>query len=153
MEKISMTDEQRRAKNTEKNRIWRKKNPEKVNVIQKRWRDNARLFRPDIYQAYIRNRNDKQFNRLRRKQFGTDGADLYIEQNGLCKICSREMMKYAGGKLLGSVLDHDHKTNRVRGWLCRACNLAVGLFDDDLERMARAIEYVRNHGWLPAKNV
>ena len=39
-------------------------------------------------------------------------------------------------------IDHDHATRRVRGYLCRDCNLALGYFHDSLELMTRAYAYL-----------
>lgn len=38
--------------------------------------------------------------------------------------------------------DHDHDTLEHRGWLCRNCNRALGMFQDDLGRMQSAIRYL-----------
>lgn len=56
-------------------------------------------------------------------------------QRGECAICGT-----APDHSLN--VDHCHQTQQVRGLLCRACNLALGLFQDDCERMFRAIRYV-----------
>lgn len=153
MARSRMTDEQRRAAARESSQRWRDKNREAYRATKKRWRDRVRLLRPETYKAYITKRNRRQVDRMRIQKFGTDGANLYVEQNGVCKICLRDMLRYGGNSMLAAQLDHDHNTGKVRGWLCRACNLSVGLLGDDVERMARAIEYVRNNGCLLVKNV
>ncbi len=46
---------------------------------------------------------------------------LWYFQNGKCAICDNET------KL---VIDHDHKSERVRGLLCNACNIRLGQLHD-----------------------
>ncbi|MBC7299480.1 endonuclease domain-containing protein [Nocardia salmonicida] len=48
---------------------------------------------------------------------------IYQWQDGRCAICAEPWDK---GGHWGMVLDHDHKTGLVRGWLCRNCNAAEG---------------------------
>lgn len=45
----------------------------------------------------------------------------------------------------GVVFDHCHQTNTFRGWLCDNCNRALGLLNDDLERLLGLALYVENH--------
>jgi len=61
---------------------------------------------------------------------------LLSKQNGKCAIC--------GGHTNGDALavDHNHKTNEVRGLLCHRCNTAIGLFKDDVSLLQKAIEYL-----------
>jgi len=47
-----------------------------------------------------------------------------------CTICGQEG---------GLVVDHDHKTNQVRGMLCNHCNRGLGHFKDD----PNLLEYAR----------
>ena len=61
-------------------------------------------------------------------------------QNSLCAICNRpERLK--GGRRLS--IDHCHSTGAIRGLLCSRCNTAIGSFDDNIELMRRAIEYLQ----------
>lgn len=53
---------------------------------------------------------------------------------GLCPICLKFTNKW--------VLDHDHDTNKFRGWLCNTCNVAIGKFNDDPSVLKRAIQYL-----------
>jgi hypothetical protein len=39
-------------------------------------------------------------------------------------------------------LDHCHGKNVFRGWLCFRCNMGLGYFKDDPERLRRAIAYL-----------
>lgn len=61
---------------------------------------------------------------------------LLEKQNYGCAICGNNN----GNRVM--FVDHDHETDKVRGLLCTRCNCAIGLFEDDVERMAKAIEYI-----------
>jgi hypothetical protein len=63
---------------------------------------------------------------------------LMQKQGGCCAICGG--VNSSGMRL---AIDHDHKTNKVRGLLCNNCNRALGKFDDDVERLRAAIKYLR----------
>lgn len=60
---------------------------------------------------------------------------LFEAQSGLCKICRKNK------KL---VVDHCHKTGRVRGLLCSQCNAGLGFMRDDLEILKMSIEYLKS---------
>ena len=40
-------------------------------------------------------------------------------------------------------LDHNHKTNKFRGWLCHKCNSGIGYLGDTIEGLEKAIAYLR----------
>lgn len=44
---------------------------------------------------------------------------MWKEQKGKCKLCGKELKDHYLD------VDHDHKTGRVRGLLCRGCNLML----------------------------
>lgn len=43
-------------------------------------------------------------------------------------------------------VDHSHDTGKVRGLLCRRCNLAIGQFKDSMLLLESAIKYLENNG-------
>ncbi len=51
----------------------------------------------------------------------------------LCLICGRER---------NLVVDHEHKSGKVRGLLCSGCNTGLGLFDENPVLFDKAKEYV-----------
>lgn len=60
-----------------------------------------------------------------------------------CHLCSRAT---SADKKHGRLhVDHDHKTGKVRGLLCKGCNTALGAFEDDSALMRRAADYVDLH--------
>lgn len=56
-----------------------------------------------------------------------------LTQSGRCAICQ---------KVDKLVVDHDHTTNAIRGLLCYGCNTALGLFQDNVDTLRRAISYL-----------
>jgi hypothetical protein len=68
--------------------------------------------------------------------------EFYEEMVGLrggrCDICGHK----SNGR--GSLhVDHDHISGKVRGLLCSSCNLALGLFQDEPDRLLAAEKYLR----------
>ena len=59
-----------------------------------------------------------------------------------CDICGRMSQpgRWDNGNLM---IDHDHKTGKVRGVLCHSCNVLIGHAEDDPERLEAAAAYLR----------
>jgi hypothetical protein len=75
-----------------------------------------------------------------RRTYGLTDAEyqtILVQQNGRCAICGREPKKRP------LAVDHDHKTNVIRGLLCLWCNhrLLAGAHDS-VERLRNAIAYL-----------
>jgi len=61
---------------------------------------------------------------------------------GCCHICEAPLEWGAAKRMDKPCIDHCHETNKVRGILCHRCNCAIGLFNDDTNKMQKAIDYL-----------
>jgi len=62
------------------------------------------------------------------------------EQNDRCAICQR--LNYENSEQF-FLVDHNHTTGEVLGLLCRNCNTAIGLLQDDHQIVGQAAYYLR----------
>ena len=67
-----------------------------------------------------------------------DYTNLFLIQKGCCAICDRHQSNF---KMSLSV-DHCHSTGKVRGLLCHACNLTLGMVKDSTFVLKKAISYL-----------
>jgi hypothetical protein len=92
------------------------------------------------------NREAERSGHLRRT-FGLtleEYEQLLAAQGGRCAICRSEPGK------ISLHVDHDHETGKVRGLLCFRCNGGAGQFKEDVELLARAIDYLDSGGLVEA---
>lgn len=107
---------------------WKVKHPNAIKEQAARWRKN--------------NPERKKFHGRKyelKKQYGITIEEyeaMVAAQGGRCAICERK----PNDKLC---VDHDHKTNEVRGLLCRKCNLGLGGFEDDAASLLSAERYIQ----------
>lgn len=64
--------------------------------------------------------------------------ELFTNQQGVCPGCERHQNDF--DRRL--VVDHDHKTGKVRGLLCMTCNLILGYAMDDPFVLSNLIKYL-----------
>ena len=69
---------------------------------------------------------------------------MLAEQEGKCAVCNSEDVNNSRshGRLF---IDHCHTSGKVRGLLCSRCNHGLGLFQDDIDRLRSAIEYLERN--------
>jgi len=70
---------------------------------------------------------------------------LWIAFKGKCGICNVNLIlpiHSRGQPLNAVVIDHNHKTNNIRGLLCNKCNKGLGLFNDDPLLLIKAKDYL-----------
>jgi hypothetical protein len=67
--------------------------------------------------------------------------DLVVVQEGKCACCDTPVNEY-------SSVDHNHKTAKVRGLLCKTCNFAAGFLKDDPDACRKLAAYLERekHG-------
>lgn len=116
---------------------WYIQNPDKVKDIiekTKEYRNN-----------YYRNPSNKErYNLMRIERDYNINSETYLklkkEQNNKCAICGLEEQSARCNNL---AVDHCHITNKVRGLLCNKCNRAIGLINDDISILEKAIIYLK----------
>jgi hypothetical protein len=114
-----------RARKLAANHAYRAQHRDRLNELaRQRWQTDAEF---------------REGRRARRwKKYGLGAADyrrMLAAQGGVCAICRRKAKRWL-------CVDHCHETQQVRGLLCDKCNTALGLFDDDADRMRTAGGYV-----------
>lgn len=64
-------------------------------------------------------------------------AEALVEnRKGICEICQEEDLL---------VVDHNHTTNQVRGFICSACNSALGYTREQSKILEAMIKYIRKY--------
>jgi len=101
----------------------------KKNKLNKDYRKKIQIFypnRPREYQLkYKFGITVEQYNQM------------FVEQNGTCLICHQVNIR---GRYL--VVDHNHKTGKIRGLLCYHCNNGLGQFKDNIDSLLEAAKYL-----------
>jgi len=70
-----------------------------------------------------------------------DYDGLLQRQEGKCAICGAVSIGRKGAEHFA--VDHDHVTGKVRALLCDGCNVAIGMMDENPERLEAAAQYLR----------
>jgi hypothetical protein len=79
-------------------------------------------------------RTNYKKTKSRAKQYNVSEELLQDFYSSPCVICGKKSGK--------KVIDHCHTTGAVRGSLCQHCNLGLGQFKDDPERLLYAAAYL-----------
>jgi hypothetical protein len=78
-----------------------------------------------------------------KRTYGIDAETYYemlAKQDHKCAICGTE-----GNNSINKTkmfIDHCHDSGEVRGLLCSKCNMALGNFNDDIDTLKNAINYL-----------
>lgn len=118
------------AKYKARARAWDKAHPDKA-------RKSARASG----QRWYKRNSDRIAARNRQRVYGLSAADYVRKlaaQGGRCAIC-RQPTKHR------LCVDHCHKTDKVRGLLCRRCNLVIGNAQEDTRVLKDAVVYLEHH--------
>lgn len=109
-----------------RNNDWKARNPEYNTMYHRNY------IHPDPEREKLQKRNSE----LKKKY--NIGIDTYknmkLKQNNKCLICNKK------SKL---VVDHCHKTGKVRGLLCDTCNRGIGFLQENIDNFNNAIKYLK----------
>ena len=101
---------------------WRRANKDRVNKVKREYR--RKVGSGDLLTRYGITRDQYQ--------------SMLSEQNSRCLVCLRESERVLQ-------VDHDHKNGKVRGLLCWKCNTFLGLLNDDIPSLQRAIDHIKKY--------
>jgi DNA repair exonuclease SbcCD ATPase subunit len=138
----TQTPEQRRLANL----AWRKANPEKCREQERRYRERHK----ERLMLEARDRRvvtrDQRAAMRRKTRYGLTPEDFesrWLAQGGRCPVCGVELARdHKLGN--GHAVDHCHTTGKVRGVICRRCNIGLGYFNDTPAFLRAAADYLEN---------
>jgi hypothetical protein len=144
--------EEKKQKKREYNRIYRVTNPERGLIAQRKYRAANREKILEYNRVYRKANHEKILESGRKHRaahpFSDKGRDAQRKRRGL-PIATRLCPDFCEGcgihkdKLKNALhSDHDHITNKFRGWLCTACNLGLGLLGDSKQNLLNMINYL-----------
>lgn len=88
-------------------------------------------------------------HRVRRDRYGVSVEqfdELFVAQEGACALCRRP---FTTDSVRPPMIDHCHRSGRVRGLLCNRCNWALAVFDGpwaDIDTVYRVLAYLGYKG-------
>lgn len=94
----------------------------------------------ELYMSPIRRRNVLQRYGLTPEAYEA----LYLKQDGRCAVCGTDKAGNGKGDRYLDV-DHCHETGKVRGLLCRRCNVTAGVLEKNRERISMIEKYLQSH--------
>jgi len=127
-------------KNKERILAWREKNRERLGAKRRAWYAKNIVERREKRNRYLRENPDVRKANCLKVKYGLGLAEwekMMADQSGRCKICGSE---FSDG--IKPVVDHNHRTKKVRGLLCIPCNLLLGSARDSIEILSQAINYL-----------
>jgi len=102
--------------NTERSRKWKQDNPAKTDRIS--------------FNSHTKTKYGITFEQY---------EEMVSNQSGLCGLCGEP------NKLKTRLhVDHNHSTGQIRKLLCHHCNTGLGGFFESVEKLSKAIEYLKS---------
>lgn len=102
-------------------------------VVRKKRAADLAHRKTDKYKKYVDSRRT-HVREYSRRYHGLPEATRSAPS--LCECCGKMPIGYV------LALDHDHITEEFRGWLCRKCNVGIGVLGDTLESVRMAVNYL-----------
>ena len=157
-EKVRNLSPEDKKKRYDAKKEWARNNPDKVKFHAKRKAlkdaDKIKVYKSEYHEKHKERLRAEQKRRYQlnkdkvwednlSKTFGMTLQEynhILAYQGGRCGICQclpeEETRKFA--------VDHCHVTGKIRGILCRGCNVGIGNLKDDVEVVQAALAYLKN---------
>lgn len=114
---------------------------EKDKEYAARYRNKNRESIRERMNAWNKANKDKRKHYALKEKYGIsleNYNEMLMAQKECCKICNRHQSLFTRSLNV----DHCHKTGKVRGLLCKDCNLLLGKVRDDVSVLKEAIKYL-----------
>jgi len=112
-----------------------------VNFYQKECKDCNRTRKYKWHQTELGKLSSANTKLKRRFGITLDQFnEMYKKQEGKCLICG------VNESILGHRLavDHCHTTGKIRGLLCKSCNMGIGNLKENIDNLQNAIKYLES---------
>jgi hypothetical protein len=132
----------------ERNQAWRKENAERLTAKKRAYYERnketlcayAKANRKPLSPEAAARKDERRL--LKRTGFTAQTLQMTLEVQGYhCAICPTDLREL---RRRDWHADHCHVSGQPRGILCGPCNMALGLFKDDPERLKAAIAYLEH---------
>ena len=138
-DKIKIISKRYYEKNKEKiyknTKAWRDQNREQYRISSREYKRKLRKENPEKEKSTSFKRHLKWLYNLSLEDY----EFFLIKQNNKCAICYN-LFDLSNNKNIH--VDHDHRTNKIRGLLCMSCNLLLGHAKDSKILLQQAITYL-----------
>ncbi len=135
---------QKRPEVIAKKKEWYQKNPDYYKSPERIIKRNEYRQRPEVKLKIKGYRYSGGYL----KKYGLTIEDynkLVKQQDGVCAICGNNETVKQNGKETKLAVDHDWKTGKIRGLLCKNCNVSLGNLNEDISLFYKCIEYLKQH--------
>ena len=131
-------------KNPNHNKDKYKRELEKDTKYNKNHYNKSRDRRMSYSKNHYNNNKDIHRNYSLNKLYGISLEEYnnkLIEQDFKCKICGTHISNLTKNLFV----DHNHSNGKIRGLLCHKCNSGLGMFNENINTLTKAISYLKDN--------
>ena len=122
-----------------KQREFRKNNPELAKIRDRAAYQRQKEHRVEYARKYRKENPEKTMNTNLKVKYGItrqEYLNILNKQNYKCAICGKPQEEHSRN----FSLDHNHKTNKIRGIVCDGCNYGIGFMEKYFEIYAKYLK-------------
>lgn len=132
-ERVLLLEKEARKRNKDYYLKYKEKNKDKIKENYRLWLESNK----EKIRGYQRKRQLKKLYSLTELEY----EETLKQQQNQCAICLKPQIT----SKRRFAVDHCHKTGKNRGILCYKCNIGLGYFDDDVQKLQYAIYYINSY--------